>query len=117
MVRARAIQTHPQLIAFATPRRANIGVRVVAVDTPGGKDSLRKTVLTGAADVIHDFLSPVINDGFADASRYVVERLVPTNLLPLAGAAASGSLQRVKNAIRILNLIERRRAFRTVAST
>src|SRR5258706_8360927 len=44
MIRAGPIQTHPQLITFARARRANVGVRVVTIDTPSRENALSKTI-------------------------------------------------------------------------
>src|SRR5262249_24086734 len=46
----------------------------------------------------------------------IVQHLIPTDALPFAFAAFTGTLQGIKNAIGIGNLVERRRPFGAIAS-
>jgi len=41
VVGAGAVETHPQLITFPAARGADVGVRVVPVNTPGGEYGVR----------------------------------------------------------------------------
>src|SRR6185295_11533158 len=86
------------------------------IDAPGCEDSFSEAIFAGTTDVIHDFFPPVFDDCFSDAARDVIKRLVPTHLFPTSGAAAPGALHGMKNAIRIMNLIQRRRTFGAVPS-
>src|SRR2546430_16625595 len=59
---------------------------------------------------------PAIFDNcFANASSNIVERFVPTYLLPFSLASLARAFQRMKYAIRIVDLIQRRRPFGAVA--
>src|SRR5258706_10379207 len=115
MIGAGTIEPHPQLIAFAGARRANVGVRVVTVNTPGRENALSKTIFPRPPDVIHDLVTPIFDDRFPDTPGDGVEYLVPTNALPFTLAAFTGALQRIKNPIRIGNLIQRRRTLHAIA--
>ncbi len=110
------IETHPELITFAAAGRANVGVRVVTVNAPGGEDAFGETIFTGPPDVIHDLVATIFDDRFANSRGDVVERFVPGGAFPFSFAAFAGALERIKNAIGIVNLIERCRTFGAVAS-
>src|SRR5438552_8929015 len=56
VVGAGPIETHPELIALATAGRADVGVRVVTINAPGGEYAFREAVFAGSADVIHNLL-------------------------------------------------------------
>src|SRR4051812_33219039 len=88
----------------------------MSVDAPGREDAFGETIFAGATDVIHDFFVPVFDDRLPDAGRDVIKRLVPTHLLPTSSTTAPGALHWMKNAIWIMNLIQRRRALCAVSS-
>jgi hypothetical protein len=48
-------------------------------------------LVSGTADVIHDFRAPVLDQSFADAPRDIVQYLVPADALPFSFAALSRS--------------------------
>src|SRR6266478_3912513 len=116
MVRTWAIESHPELIAFAAGVRADVRMRVVPVNTPSGEDALGKTVFTGPADVIHDLVTTLLNDCFANATGNVIQRVIPTYSFPLAFTAFARALKRIKNAIRIGDLIQSRRSLGAIAT-
>src|SRR4029079_9544021 len=86
-------------------RRADVGVAVMAVDAPRLQHAVRVAVFAGTADVIHDFVPPVFDDRRADPRRDLVQRLVPGHLQPPPAAAFAVALQRIQDAIRILQLV------------
>ena len=116
VVRARPVDAAPELVARAGARGADVGVRVVPVDAPGGHDALGEAVLAGPADVVHDLLVPILLHRRPNPAGDVVERLVPADLLPLAVAALADPLQRVEDAIGVGHLVERRRSLGAVAA-
>src|SRR6266571_9565635 len=73
MIRTRSIEPHPQLITFACPRRADVRMRVVTVDSPSGENTFGETVFAGAADMIHDLLTAIFDDGFAYSCRQLIK--------------------------------------------
>ena len=90
-------------------------MRVVPVNAPRRQNPFRKSVFTRTPDVIHDFALPIFDDRLAYPRSEIVKHRVPTNALPLSFAAFANALQRIKNPIRIGNLIKRGWPFRTVA--
>ena len=76
-------------------------MRVVPVHAPRRQHALGEAVLAGTADMVHDLAVPVLVDGGADATRDVVERLVPANPLPLPFPALPGALQGVEDPVRV----------------
>src|SRR5206468_12815867 len=85
--------------------RTDVRVAVVTVHAPGLQHAIRVSVFAGAADVIHDFVAPVLADGLSNPPGDVIQRFVPWHLLPLPAAAIAGALQRIENAIGVVELI------------
>src|SRR5690606_18779958 len=85
------------------------GVRVVAVDTPGAQHAIDVAVGAGAADEVHHLVVAVFLDGCADLRGDGVEGFVPRGALILPAAAGAGALERVQDALGVLDLAERRR--------
>jgi hypothetical protein len=115
MVGARTVVAHPELVAGAAARGADVGVRVVAVDAPGREHALGVAVLPGAAHVVHHVVRPFLDERLANAPGDVVERRVPRDALPAVLAALAGAPQRKEDAVRVVDLVERRRPLRAVA--
>src|SRR6185436_7400635 len=86
----------------------------MTVDSPRCENAFSESIFTRTTDVIHDLVPAILNDCFADASRNVVERFVPGRLFPLAFAAFAGAFERIKDAIRIVNLVKRGRTLSAV---
>src|ERR1051326_848383 len=104
------------MVTFARSGRTDVRVRVVAVDSPGGENPFGEAIFAGATDVIHDFVATIFYDGFTDSRGEIIQNLVPTDALPFSFAAFSTPLERIQNSIRIVDLIERRRALCAITS-
>src|SRR6202011_5141425 len=91
-------------------------MRVVAVDAPSLRGAIHKVVLSGASHVIHDFFASIFLEGFADARAESLQHFVPRGPRPLPTTARPGALHRIKDTIGIMNLRDRRRAFRAKPS-
>src|SRR2546423_687278 len=110
-----AVESHPELIARARRRRADVGVRVVAVNAPRRENPFRESVLARSAHVIHHLVVPPLSDGLAYARGDVFKRLVPTRLHPLALASFARAFEREEYAVGVCYLVECGRALRAVA--
>src|SRR6185295_16519757 len=99
VVGAGPVDAAPELVAGARARGADVGVRVVAVHSPGGQDALGEAVLARPADVVHDLALAALDDRLADARREVVEHFVPGYLLPLPLTAAPDTAQWKEDAV------------------
>src|SRR5271156_1406256 len=106
----------PEQIAEARGRRTDVRVRVVAVDAPCLQGALHDEVVTWAAYMVHDFFAAIFLEGFADARAESFQHFVPRGARPFATAARTVTLHGIEDAIGIVNLGDRRRAFRTQAS-
>src|ERR671910_409084 len=85
MIRRGPIDTGPERISGAGPGRANIGVAIVTVDTPGVKNSLViQKLMAWAADVIHDLVPAILLERLSNSSRDVIQHLVPAFPLPFS---------------------------------
>ena len=115
VVGIRAVHAHPEGVSRARRRRAYVGVRVVAVHTPCRDDPLGIPVLPGASHVVDHPIAPVLSDRRADAAGYVVQRLVPRDLLPLVIAALAHALEGRQDAVGVVDLIYGCGALRTVS--
>jgi len=85
------------------------------VDSPRRENTFGKAVLTGPADVIHDLVSTVFNDGVTNARGDRIEHFIPRGAFPFALAASSGAFEWEENPIRIGYLIECRRTLGAIA--
>ena len=116
VIGARPVEPHPVLVARAPARRADVGVRVVSVDAPGGEHAFGEPVLPRPADVIHDIVRAPLGERRADPRGNVLQRLVPRDARPSVAAARASPLHRVQHAVRVLDLVQRRRALGAVAA-
>jgi hypothetical protein len=74
------------LIAFAgSPEELMFVCELWPSMPQAARIAFRETVFAGPADVIHDLLSAILDDGFADAVGDRVECLVPGRAFPLSG--------------------------------
>src|SRR5262249_10057755 len=90
---------------------------IVPIDAPGVENALVvNKLVTGAPDVVHDFVLAAFLDRLADASPKVVQHLIPRDALPFAFAAFTRPPQRVQDALRIGYLIDGCRPFGEVTS-
>src|SRR5436190_20402662 len=71
--------------------------------------------MTGPPDVVHDLGATIFLECLADARGDRADHLVPRHSLPLAAAARTDAAHRVEDALRIGDLVQRRRALRAVA--
>ena len=85
---------------------------VVSIHAPRLQDAVRVAVLAGTADVVHDFVPPVLDDRLPYASRDVVQRLVPRHLAPLSRSPLAAAFERVEDPVGILELVGRDDALR-----
>src|SRR5438874_222779 len=115
VIGAGTIEPHPKLITFAAARRTNVCMRVVTVNTPGGEYAFSETVFARPPNVVHDLIASIFNDRFPNARCNIVKRCVPGGLFPFTLAAFAGTLQRIKNAIGIMDLIKSCRTLGAVA--
>src|ERR1035441_2315876 len=72
--------------------------------------------MAGTANVVDDFIATIFHDGLANATGEIVEHLVPRNAHPVPAAAFSDAFERIQNALRIGDLIQRRGALRAISS-
>src|SRR5690242_4752221 len=71
--------------------------------------------MTGAADVIHDFVAPLLQQRFSYAAGDVIESFIPRDALPLSRAPLANALQRITNPLGIVDLIERGRSLGAIS--
>src|SRR5580765_1006788 len=86
----------------------------MSVDAPRLQDAVDKALVPRPPYVIDDLVPPVLDERRADLRRNVVEHLVPRDLFPVAVAALPFSPHRIKYAVLVVDLIERRRPLRAV---
>src|SRR5215470_9129648 len=97
----------PERIARPRSRRTNIGVTVVAVDSPCMQHPLVvNEFVSGTANVVHDLVLAAFPQRAPDAATQVVQHLVPGHALPLPFTALPCSPQWIKDALRIVDLID-----------
>src|SRR5205085_5477767 len=106
VIRRRAVGALPQRVADAGRRRADVRVRVVAVNAPGLQHALDVAVVAGPAHVVHHFIAAAFDERLANLSRERVEHFVPGGALPLAFAARADAFQREEDAFGVVDLVD-----------
>src|SRR5713226_3216470 len=91
-------------------------MRIVAVDAPCLRSPIHKVILSWASHVIHDFFATIFLKRFADARAESLQHLVPRSPRPLPAPARPRPPHRIKDAVGIMNLSDRRRTLRTKPS-
>ncbi len=71
--------------------------------------------MTGTPDVIHDLVFAIFGKRESNASGQIVEDVIPGHPLPLPFAALARPSQRIKDALRVIHLIDGRRPLGAVA--
>src|SRR5215813_12766758 len=108
----------PKRIARPRSRRTNIGVAVVAVDSPRMQNALVvDKFVSGTANVVHNLVLATFLQCAPNASAQIVKHFVPGHALPLAFTALARAAQWIEDALRIVDLIDGGRTFGAVAST
>src|SRR5262249_53771125 len=98
-------------------RGTYVGVTVVAVNAPGVQHALVvDQLMAGPPHVIHDLVLAAFHQSLANAASQIVKHLVPGHALPFAFATFARAPQRIKDAFRVVHLIDRRRTLGAVAS-
>jgi hypothetical protein len=87
----------------------------VAVNSPGSENAFCETIFARPPDVIHDLMTAVFHDRFANARGENVENFVPRCLFPFPFTAFTRAFQWIENAIGIGDLVERCRALGAVS--
>src|SRR5579885_3143962 len=81
-------------------------MRVVPINSPRLERAFHNEVMAGAANVVHDLLASTLLNGLPNARAERFHYLGPRRALPFAATARANTLHGIKNAIRILNLID-----------
>ncbi len=115
VVRGGPVVAAPQGVAQPGAGGADVGVAVVPVHAPRQQEPLGEAVLAGPAHVVDDLVPAVLHDGGPDPGGDVVEGLVPADALPLPTAAGTDALERVQDALGVVDLVDRRGTFGAVA--
>ena len=111
------VEAAPEGVAGARRRRADVGVRVVAVDPPGVEDPLVVDELVARPPhVVHDLVPAPLLEGRPDPPREVVQHLVPRHARPLAAAPLPHALQGIADPLGVVDLVQGRRPLGAVAS-
>src|ERR1700686_2582109 len=68
-------------------------------------------------NVVHDFVLAPFLQSQPNATSQIVEDFIPAHALPFSFSSLAGSPQGIQNALRIVYLVDCRRAFRAIAAT
>ena len=117
VIRGRPVGARPQPVAGAAARRADVGVRVVAVAAPRLQEPVREPVLPRTPDEIADVVVAPAGERFVHPLGERVQHVIPAHPLPLAAAARPRAAQGVQDPLGIGDLVERGRALGAVATT
>src|SRR5678816_4027786 len=116
MVRRGPVITLPDRVAKPGAGRADICVAVMPVNTPRLQYAVDKALVSRTANVINDLVAAVLYQCGADLGGNIIQHLIPRNLFPFTIAPLPFSPHRIKDAVDIIDLVDGRRPFRTVAA-
>src|SRR5947209_8817279 len=88
---------------------------VVPIHPPGPQHPLHVAVVTGPPDVVHDLVASPLDNRRPDLRGEGIQYLIPRCALPLALSALARALQRIENALWIVDLVNCRGSFGAVA--
>src|SRR5208337_240687 len=106
MIRRRPVGMMPKHISESRRGGADVGMRVVAVDAPRLQRALHDEVIPRSADVIHHFFPAAFLNCYSDAPADSFKHLIPRCSCPLPSTARPNSFHRIKDSIRIVDLID-----------
>ncbi len=88
---------------------------VVPVDAPSVQHTLViNEFMSGPSDVVHDFVLAALLQSQPNTRGQVVQNFIPGHALPFSFSPLAGPPQRIKNPLRVGDLIKRRRSFGAV---
>ena len=117
VIRSRAVGPVPDRIAEPRSGRADVGVAVVAIHAPSVQDTLNVALVSGAPDVVNHLVLAFLLNRLADFGGDFVQHLIPTDALPAALAAFTLAFKRVKDAVNVVDLVDRRWSLCAVAAS
>ena len=115
VIGAGPVEAPPQIVAEPRAAGADVGVAVVAVHAPGLNAAVGVAVLAGTADMVHNAVFAP-ETALAHLGGDVGQRFFPTDPLPFARAPFAHSLERVEDALRVVNLVVGGGAFGAVTA-
>ncbi len=89
---------------------------VVPVHAPRLQNAVDKPLMTRPTDVIYYLVPTIFDQRGSYLCGYIVKHLIPCDALPFARPARPFPPHRVEYAVNVVDLIDRRRTFRTIAA-
>src|SRR5436309_1348259 len=87
---------------------------VVPIHPPRSQNAFHVAIVTGPPNMIHDLVAPSLDNRRPDLRGEGVKYLIPRRAFPLALSALARALQRIENALWIVDLVNRRWSFGAV---
>src|SRR3954463_12995865 len=116
MVGTWPIVSLPDCVTETCSGGADVRVAVVAIDAPRLQHAFNIAFVARPANVIDDFVAAIFFERFADSACDRFQRFLPGDPLPLACAAVAYSLERMQDAVGVVDLIDGRGALSTEAA-
>src|SRR5579859_5360843 len=85
------------------------------IHAPRAQHALHVAIVARSPDVVHHLVAAIFHNSGANRTGEGVQRLVPGRALPFALSALASALQGIENALRVVDLVDGRRAFGAVA--
>ena len=115
VVWAGTVECAPQIVTGPRASGADIGMAVVAIDSPCLNGSVGVAIFTGAANMVHDAVFPLLPT-FAHFAGDFAQCIFPADAFPFAFAPFADPFERVKDAFGVVDLIVGGGSFGTVAT-
>jgi hypothetical protein len=79
---------------------------IVPVYPPALKDAICVAFMSGTPHMVSDFIIAFFLNGFPQASRNIIQYFIPADAFPFPGSTFAFATQRIKDTIRIGNLVD-----------
>src|SRR5438132_12306874 len=89
---------------------------VVTIHAPRTQYALHVAIVSRPPNMVHHFVAAVFDNSCANFGSECFQCLIPGCTLPLAFAALACTLQRIENALRVIDLVNGSRSLRTIAT-
>src|SRR5215470_1501080 len=90
---------------------------VMPIDSPGSQNPFHVAIVSRTPDMVHYLIPTVLYNCGANLASEGVQHFVPRCAFPLTFTAFASTFEWIENALWIIDLVDRRWSFGTVAST
>src|SRR5579863_8944801 len=105
MVGRGTVHAAPDVVAEARRRRTDVGMAVVTIHTPGSQHTLHVAIMPWPSNMVHHLVASPLDNCATNFCGEGIQHFVPGRALPLPLAALACALQRIQDALRVVDLV------------